>query len=115
MAYIDRNIEEYPYRGGFYAYTVDTSLPLDQQVEEKVTILETECDIQEAGSNVTGGITNASFSVYFPFDPDGKMPVRRGHQFYGEMYGMPVDGEVIGIFPTQMGGCVAYIKDKDVG
>lgn len=115
MAYIDRDIQEYPYHGGFYYYTVDTSLPLDQQVETEVTVLETECDIQEAGSNVTGGITNASFSIYFPFDPSGRMPVRRGHKFRGEMYGMAVDGEVIGVFPTQLGGCVAYLKDKDTG
>lgn len=114
MAYIDRNISEYPYRGRFYYTSVDMSLPMDQRVPEEVTVLDTECDMQEAGSNVTGGITNASFSIYFPFDAEGTMPVRRGHMFRGEMYGMVVDGEVIGVFPTQLGGCVAYLKDRDV-
>lgn len=114
MAYIDRDIEEYPYWGEFYRTEFDMNLPLDQRVPMKVTVLDTECDIQEAGSNVTGGITNASFSIYFPFDTGGTMPVRRGNFFRGEMYRMVVDGEVIGVFPTQLGGCVAYLKDKDV-
>lgn len=114
MAYIDRSISEYPYSGRFYRTVIDTGLPLDQRVPTEETVLETECDIQEAGSNVTGGITNASFSIYFPFDTEGTMPVRRGHMFRGEMYGMVVDGEVIGVFPTQLGGCVAYLKDRDV-
>lgn len=114
MAYIDRNISEYPHEGHFYALTVDTSLPLDEREASETVILDTECDIQEAGSSVSGGIANASFSVYFPFDSEGEMPVRRGHLFKGRMYGMDVDGEVIGVFPTQLGGCVAYLKDKDV-
>lgn len=114
MAYIDRGIEEYPYHGRFYRIGFDMDVPLDQRVPIEKTVLDTECDIQEAGSNVTGGITNASFSIYFPFDTEGEMPVRRGDQFKGEMYGMVVDGQVIGVFPTQLGGCVAYLKDKDV-
>ena len=85
MAYIDRGIEEYPYQGRFYRIGFDMDVPLDQRVPIEKTVLDTECDIQEAGSNVTGGITNASFSIYFPFDTEGEMPVRRGDQFKGEI------------------------------
>lgn len=112
MANYITDIEEYPHSGKFYEIVIDNSLPLDQRVEEEVTIMETECDIQEAGSTVTGGITNASFSIYFPFDKTQDIKVHRGHLFRGDLYGMLVDGEVIGVFPTQLDGCVAYIKDK---
>lgn len=113
MAYIDMDIEEYPYEGKFFRTEIDMSLPLDQRTEKEIDILVTRCDIQEAGSTVTGGIANASFSVYFPIPDNGIMPVRSGHKFRGIYYGMTVDGEVNGVFPNQLGGCVAYLKDKD--
>ena len=52
MAYIDRGIEEYPYQGRFYRIGFDMDVPLDQRVPIEKTVLDTECDIQEAGSNV---------------------------------------------------------------
>lgn len=107
-------LEEYPFFGKFYTYGIDESKPLDQQVEEEILLLETRCDIQEASKNNSSGFVNASFNIYFPFDISTEINLKRGVSFYGTMYGMEVNGEVIGLFPTQMGGCVCYIKDFDV-
>lgn len=113
--YIDRNeIEEYPFSGRFITTIIDTSKPLDEQVEEEVVVLETDCDIQESTKSLSGGIT-ATYAVYFPFDKkSGIGGIKNGMRFEGDLYGLRVNGEVKGIFPTQMGGCVAYIVDKDV-
>ena len=114
MAYTDLyGMEEFPYRGKFYTMEIDESKPLDQREPTEVLVLEAECDIQEAGSNRTKGMIDASFSIYFPFDRESALPVRRGQYFHGEMYGMVVDGLVIGVFPTQLGGCTVYVKDSD--
>lgn len=106
-------LEEYPFEGSFYTYGIDDSKPLDEQVEEEILVLNTICDIQEATKSNAAGFVSASFNIYFPFDKGVPMPVRRGHTFKGMMYGMEVNGEVIGVFPTQMGGCSCYIKDVD--
>lgn len=113
--YIDRNeIEEYPFDGAFYTYGVDDSKPLDEQVEEEILILSTKCDIQESQKTDAGGNVSASFNVYFPFDKEKGINLKRGMRFKGSIYGLAINGEVIGVFPTQMGGCACYIKDKDV-
>lgn len=113
--YIDRNeIEEYPFDGAFYTYGVDDSKPLEEQVEEEILILATKCDIQESQKSDASGNITASFNVYFPFEKETGIAVTRGMTFKGNIYGLEVNGEVIGVFPTQMGGCTCYIKDKDV-
>lgn len=112
---IDRDeIQEYPFTGSFYTYGVDESKPLDEQVEEEILILETPCDIQEAAKSDSGGFINASFNIFFPFDKKVGISVKRGMTFKGSIYGMNVIGEVIGIFPNQLGGCSVYIKDVGV-
>lgn len=113
--FIDRNlIEEYPFEGSFYKYVIDTTKPLIEQKEEEVLVLTTKCDIQEAQKSISGGNITASFNVYFPFDKKVGINIKRGMTFKGSIYGMEVNGEVIGVFPTQLGGCVCYIKDYDV-
>lgn len=113
--YIDRSIlAEYPFSGAFYKYGVDDSLPLDEQEETETLVLETQCDIQETQKSFSSGNITASFNVYFPFDKEKGIEIKRGMKFRGSLYGLEVNGTVVGVFPTQMGGCVCYISDKYV-
>lgn len=112
---VDRNqLKEYPFRGEFYVMEIDKSLPLTQRVETKKVILETGCDIQEAQKSDTGGNILSTFNVFFPFDKKKGIEVKRGMNFQGDLYGMRVNGKVVGVSPSQMGGCLCYIKDLDV-
>lgn len=104
---VDRTLlEEYPFEGDFYDNKVNENLPLDKQEEIEVLVLHTRCDIQES--------KKTDVYVYFPFDKEKGIDVKRGMSFKGSMYGMNVNGNVLGVFPTQMGGCVCYITDVDV-
>lgn len=113
---IDRDLlDEYPFDGSFYKYGVDESKPLDEQVEEEILVLETKCDIQASSKSDASGNITAYFNVFFPFDKDGEsITLTRGMKFKGDMYGLEVNGEIISVEPSQMGGCVCYIKDLDV-
>lgn len=113
---IDRTpLEEYPFDGAFYEYGVDESKPLDEQVEEEILILETKCDIQSSSKTDAGGIIKAMFNVYFPFDTKAdKLSIKRGMIFKGSAYGLDVNGRVISVFPSQLGGVECYIEDLDV-
>ena len=103
---IDRTpLEEYPFEGAFYEYGVDESKPLDEQVEEEILILETKCDIQHSSKSDANGIITAGFNVYFPFDKE---------KFKGNSYGLVVNGRVISVSPSQLGGVECYIEDLDV-
>ena len=69
MAYIERNIlTDYPYFGTFYKTEIDKSLPLDKQVEEKIIIYETQCDITESSHSWSRNFIWAKYAVYFPYD-----------------------------------------------
>lgn len=111
---IDRTIEEYPHRGTFYRYACSEDTPLLEREDSEEKVLETSCDIQEASKNDSGNVIKASFNVYFPFDKESGISIERGMLFKGSAYGLEVNGIVIGVFPTQLGGCVCYIKDMDV-
>lgn len=82
----------------------------------EVIVLETKCDIQESNKLFNNGAIMSNFTIYFPFEKGvDALEIRRGHMFRCEsVEGLPVNGTVIGVFPTQMGGCVAYIKQVDV-
>lgn len=139
--YTDRSaLKEYAYNGVFYRKELtpkkdgdligddgdllgdtDNSTSSDTIDEEtEVTILETECDIQETNKLFNSGVVTMGYTIYFPnpTDEEGneKIPegLTPGIRFRGEMYGMAVDGMVIGVYPTQMHGCVAYIKGTDI-
>lgn len=139
--YTDRNaLKEYAYQGVFYRRELkpkedgdligddgdllgdnDNSASTDTEDEEtEVIILETECDIQETNKLFNSGVVTMGYTIYFPNPtneeeeeviPEGLVP---GIRFRGKMYGMDVDGMVIGVYPTQMHGCVAYIKGTDI-
>lgn len=113
--YIDRNeIQEYPFIGSFFRFEIDESLPADEQESKEVLVLETPCDIQEAQKTDSGGILANSFDVYFPFDKTVGINVKRGMLFKSSVYGLEIDGEVISVVPTQLGGCKVYVQDKTV-
>lgn len=114
--YIDRNeLQEYPFMGWFYRAGVDETASLFDQSDERTLILEVNCDITEAGHTRHANFVDASFAIYFHIDcePD-EIPVKRGDIFEANMYGLEVNGKVVGVFPTQLHGCVAYINDTDV-
>ena len=114
--YIDRHqLQEYPFEGKFSRYIpVDESLPLEEQEEKIQVVLSTRCDITESSHTQYGNFIAASFAVFFPIDKSSKLKVKRGDLFEGTQYGMTVNGKVVGVFPSQLGGCVVYIKDSDV-
>lgn len=107
-------LEEYLDHGTFYDYGVDDSKPLEEQVEEEIVVLETECDIQEANRSDASGIIKAYFNVFFPVEKGGKVNVKRGMKFKGDMSGLEVNGEVVSVAPSKLCGCVCTVKDLDV-
>lgn len=122
MAYIDSNIlTEYPFHGVFY--TVSDNMPEDgdmldeeQDMEPDETIVtSTMCDIQAANKLfATSEAAGSYVDVYFPFDKRHGVDIRIGHRFRCKDWYRPVDGKVIGVMPTQMGGCVANVKEVGV-
>lgn len=114
--YIDHNrLQDYPFDGVFYTVGVDESKPLDQQQEEKIVIFETKCDISESSHSWSKDFIWAKYAIYFPFNTKtDKINIKLGDLFEANMYGLKVDGKVVGIFPSQMGGVAVYIQDMDV-
>lgn len=112
--YTDRDLlDTFPYEGTFFRTFVDESKPLDERKEERIDLLTIKCDIQGNRSGM-GYFLNASFSIYIPWDVNDKLPFKRGDLFESNIFGMIVNGEIIGIYPSQLGGCSIYIKDMDV-
>ena len=114
--YIDRELlQDYPYEAEFYRIVVDESRPLDQQVEEKVVVFETICDITEASHSWSRNFIWAKYAIYFPYEPEeDEILVRMGDLFESEINGLRINGKVVGVFPSQMGGITAYVQDTDV-
>ena len=119
---IDRSLlEEFPYEGRFYKLEVSDSPNLEDRKEVETTIWEGKCDIQESSRTYVQGFSGATFAIYFPLKKilsaeNGrsefeKVHIKRGDSFVGSIYGLEVKGEVVGVFPSQLGGCMAYIKE----
>lgn len=135
-----RLLEEYPFDGVFYEYRTDTSGGLLNQKTEEVEVLRTKCDIQQTSQLGNAGFLASSYTIYFPLEqndslinsdtsdePDGKpseeeliddktykpIKVKRGMLFRGVIYGYEVNGKVIGVAPSMLGGCACQIKDLD--
>lgn len=80
---------------------IDESLPLDQQQEGEVVIFETEFDLSE-GTN----LNTDSFKIFFPFDYETeRLVINEGQLFRGDVWGTSIKGRVLGIYPSQLGGC----------
>lgn len=114
--YIDHNkLQDYPYFGQFYRIGVDDSKPLDEQFEEKIIVYETECDITESSHSWSRNFIWAKYAVYFPFDKgEEDIAVKMGDLFESNIHGLRVNGKVVGVFPSQLGGVTVYIQDTDV-
>lgn len=113
--YINRNIlSEYPYQGQFFRMTIDESLPLDKQEEIKDVFFTTPCDVMESSHSWSKDFIFGKYAVYFPFDKSKEdIKVRIGDMFECDVYGLMVNGKVIGVFPSEMGGITVYIQDID--
>lgn len=114
--YIDRDIlQEFPHYAYFYTMMIDEDAPLNQQKEEKVIIFETPCDITESSHSWSRNFIWAKYAIYFPFDPEtDTLKVSLGNLFEADLYGMRVNGKVVGVFPSQLGGVTVYVQDTDV-
>lgn len=114
--YIDRNIlQDFPHYGYFFVREIDESLPLDQQKEVKNIIFETPCDITESSHSWSTNFIWAKYAVFFPFDvEEDELVISLGMEFEADLYGMRVNGKVVGVFPSQLGGVTVYIQDIDV-
>lgn len=114
--YRDYNeINEYPFHATFYRIGVDESKPLDEQVQKEIVVFETKCDITESSHTRNNNFISASFVIYFPFNKEKEqILVKRGDLVRANQYGLLVDGKVVGVFPSQLGGCTIYIQDTDI-
>ena len=63
-------------------------------------------------------LVKAGYAIYFPISKDDngqvELKIQKGASFDGMMYGQRVNGEVLGIFPSELGGVVAYVEDTDI-
>jgi hypothetical protein len=116
MSYIDRDIlQDFPFEGRFYRVVIDDSVPLDEREEEEVTVLETPCDIAKSSHSWAQNFIWAKYVVTFPLDLErDEVVVKMGDLFRANMYGLDVNGKVVGVFPSQMGGVTVYVQDTDV-
>lgn len=114
--YIEHDrLQNYPYFGQFYRIGIDDSLPLDVQIEERIIVFETECDITESSHSWSRNFIWAKYAVYFPFDKsEDEIEVRLGDLFEANIHGLVVNGKVVGVFPSQLGGVTVYVQDTDV-
>lgn len=119
--YTDRNaLIEFAYKGVFYKKvehpSADGDLIDGDTDDAEEILLETECDIQETNKLFSSGTITLGYTIYFPLDIKSGIAddLKPGVYFRSEMYGMSVGGMVIGLYPSQMGGCVAYIKGSDI-
>lgn len=122
--YTDVNaLKEYAFHGQFYKTTSNVPSDgnlLEEEGGEDVVILDVDCDIQKEDLLVSSGAISMGYKIYFPMPindegkeaiPDGLKP---GIRFRGKMFDMDVTGMVKGVFPTQMHGCLVYIKGSDI-
>lgn len=118
--YENFNLTDFPYEGRFVKYEIDTSLDLDQQVEQEVLVYETDCDIQKRSGIRQSNLFIAEYTIYFPLTPNPESTgtvdkyldcgIRRGHTFRGEFYGNTIEGVVEMVRPSQLGGMSVDIK-----
>ena len=114
--YRDTNVlNDYPFEGKFYEIFIDKTKPLNQQKSKKIVVFETKCDIQESSHSWSNNFIWAKYAIYFPFDVSkDTVKIKLGDYFEGNIYGLVVNGKVVGVFPSQLGGVTAYIQDIDV-
>lgn len=96
---------EYPFHGVFYRIGIDDSKPLDQQTDETIPVLETECDMSDGTS-----LNTDTFTIYFPFDfRKEKLKIKEGDLIKADIAGMEQVGKILGIYPSQLYGCTVLL------
>lgn len=99
-------ISEYPFYGVFYSIQQDDSKPLDEQTEEEVEIFSTHLDLAEGNA-----LSNDTFKIFFPFDSyNEEIKISVGNLFKGNFDGSVLEGRVISIYPSQLGGCMVLLR-----
>jgi len=98
-------LEEYPFYGEFYEDVFDQ---FGDGSYDRNVILATACDIQLKKSSSGSVFTTATHVVYYPKDTDIEISI--GLKFSSDMYGLGVDGLVVGIIPNPLGSVEVYIK-----
>ena len=113
---IDKDIlQEYPFEGEVYRIGIDESKPLDEQVEEKVIIHTSKCDITALGGSYTSDFIRDKFQVSMPFDyKTQSIEIHKGDNFTGNMNGLEVNGKIIAILPSQLDAVSFVVQDNDV-
>ena len=92
---------------GFLAssYTIFFPLEANDSLIEKESNEVTEEDAEESlPPSHTELIDDASYKP---------VVIKRGMYFRGSIYGYEVNGKVIGVAPSMLGGCACQIKDLD--
>lgn len=86
----------------------------DTETSEETILLETECDIQQASKLINSGTIMADYKVFFPCEIGDKLPIRFNTNFKCEDYAIPINGRVVGLEYSQLGGCHVDIKMSEV-
>ena len=135
-------ITQYPFRGTFYTVVTnkpeagdllgdgdllggeDTDNPSEGETtegnegntgaSEETILLETECDIQQAAKLINSGTIMADYKVFFPCEIGAKLPIRFNTNFKCLDYAIPINGRVVGLEYSQLGGCHVDIKMSEV-
>lgn len=86
----------------------------DTETSEETILLETECDIQQAAKLINSGTIMADYKVFFPCEIGAKLPIRFNTNFKCDDYAIPINGRVVGLEYSQLGGCHVDIKMSEV-
>lgn len=85
------------------------SAPTSEKIRE-VDLLVTDCDITEASDSASSKFLSSKYVISIPFIKD--VLLKRGDQFESDAFGLRVNGEVLALFPSQLGVKI-YLSDID--
>ena len=85
------------------------SAPASEKIKE-IEVLSVNCDVTEASAYASTTVLGSKYVVSFDYQED--ISIKRGDTFEADVYGLRVNGEVLAIFPTQLGVKI-YLSDID--
>ena len=92
---------------GFLASSYTIFFPL----EANVSLIEKDCnEVTEEDSEEPIPPSQTELIEDTSYNP---VVIKRGMYFRGSIYGYEVNGKVIGVAPSMLGGCACQIKDLD--
>lgn len=130
--YLDRDVlTEYPFNGIFYERPSNTpvdgdyigdgdllndtkDVPKREETTTENILFETVCDIQQAAKLINSGTIMADYKVFFPCGTGERLPIRFNTKFRCDDYVIPVQGYVVGLEYSQLGGCYVDIKMNEI-